>query len=245
MRTWARSRDWSALARRPLRDHRLPDRHRLPDDGSGASCDAPGARDALEAAVEALVMVADEPLSARRIAAAAGAGEADVQRALARLRMLYEDEGSAFRLEEVAGGYQLLTAPEFHPWLRRLGRGGPDLRLSSAARETLAVVAYRQPVMRAEIEAIRGVQSGDVLRTLMEKGLVRIAGRHDSLGRPALYGTTKLFLQMLGLKSLDELPRTGDLAAPSDSSGGATLPPKHAPSEEADNARDCSRPAGA
>ena len=89
----------------------------------------------------------------------------------------------------------------------RIKRTGADVRLSAATRETLAIVAYRQPIMRADIEAVRGVQCGDVLRLLMEKGLVRIAGRHDSLGRPVLYGTTKKFLQVFGLRSLKDLPQ--------------------------------------
>src|SRR5262249_41114239 len=112
---------------------------------------------------------------------------------------------------ELAGGFQLLTRPEFHPWLVRLRRSGADLRLSGAARETLAIVAYRQPIMRADVEAIRGVQCSEVLRQLMERGLIRIAGRDASLGRPVLYGTTKKFLQVFGLKSLRDLPQADQL----------------------------------
>ncbi len=112
-----------------------------------------------------------------------------------------------FRVEEVAGGFQLMTRAKFAPWLRRLYPAAPEVRLSPPAMETLAVVAYRQPVLRAEIEAIRGVQSGEVLRQLIERDLVRIAGRSNELGRPFLYGTTKQFLQVFGLRHLDELPR--------------------------------------
>ena len=122
-----------------------------------------------------------------------------------KLQGLYEKGGSAFALEELGGGFQLFSRSEFHPWLARLRHTHNDLRLSPAARETLAIVAYRQPIMRAVIEDIRGVQCSEVLRQLMEKGLVRIAGRDDSLGRPVLYATTKKFLQAFGLKSLDEL----------------------------------------
>jgi segregation and condensation protein B len=107
----------------------------------------------------------------------------------------------------VAGGFQLMTRPKFAPWLRRLYSASTEVRLSPPAMETLAVVAYRQPVLRAEIEAIRGVQSGEVLRQLIERDLVRIAGRSDELGRPFLYGTTRQFLQVFGLRHLDELPR--------------------------------------
>ncbi len=110
-------------------------------------------------------------------------------------------------MEEVAGGFQLMTRSKFAPWLRRLHSAPAEVRLSAPAMETLAVVAYRQPVLRAEIEAIRGVQSGEVLRQLIERDLVRIAGRSNELGRPFLYGTTKQFLQVFGLRHLDELPR--------------------------------------
>lgn len=225
---WVCHRDWRTRTRVAWRDSRLPDRYRLVGDDGGESGDDPGARDAVEAAAEALLAAAEEPLTARRIASAVRATEPAVCRALARLRKLYDEEGSAFRLVEVAGGYQLLSAPEYYPWVRRLRGTGPELRLSTAARETLAVVAYRQPVMRAEIEAIRGVQCDDVLRTLMDKGLVRVAGRHDSLGRPVLYGTTRQFLQLLGLKSLEDLPRTADQSPTSESkreNGPAGSPP--------------------
>ena len=169
-------------------------------------------RDAKLAAVEAALFAADEPLNARRLATAAALADgAEARRLVRKLQALYDKDGSAFQIEELAGGYQLLTRPEFHTWLIRLRRTGHDLRLSAAARETLAIVAYRQPIMRAEVEAIRGVQCGEVLRQLMEKGIVRIAGRHDSLGRPVLYGTTKKFLQVFGLKSLRELPQAEQL----------------------------------
>jgi len=173
------------------------------------------ARDAQLALVEAALFLADEPLAARRLASVAGLEDGTEARRLVRkLQALYDKDGTAFQVEELAGGYQLLTRPEYHPWLIRLRRTSNELRLSAAARETLAIVAYRQPIMRADIEAIRGVQCGDVVRLLMEKGLVRIAGRHDSLGRPVLYGTTRKFLQLFGLKSLHELPQAEQLRAP-------------------------------
>jgi segregation and condensation protein B len=106
----------------------------------------------------------------------------------------------------VAGGFQLLTRSKFAPWLRRLHATPVEVRLSGPAMETLAVIAYRQPVLRADIEAIRGVQSGEVLRQLIERDMVRIVGRSDELGRPFLYGTGKRFLQVFGLRHLDELP---------------------------------------
>ena len=173
-------------------------------------------RDTRLALVEAALLAADEPLTARRLATAAGLADgSEARRLVKRLHELYDLDGTAFQVEELAGGFQLLTRPEYHRWLARW-RSGQDLRLSAAARETLAIVAYRQPIMRADIEGIRGVQCGEVLRLLMEKGLVRIAGRHDSLGRPQLYGTTKKFLQIFGLKSLKDLPVVEQLRPPED-----------------------------
>jgi segregation and condensation protein B len=160
------------------------------------------------ALVEAALLAADEPLTPRRLASVTSLEDpARARRLVHQLQSLYEEEGSAFQVHELAGGFQLLTRPEYHPWLLRLRQSGHDLRLSPAARETLTIVAYRQPIMRADIEAVRGVQCGEVLRLLMEKGLVRIAGRHNSLGRPVLYGTTKKFLQLFGLRSLKDLPQ--------------------------------------
>jgi segregation and condensation protein B len=173
------------------------------------------ARDALLASVEAALFAADEPLTPRRLAAAAGLSEAaEARRQVRRLQALYDEAGSAFQVEEIAGGFQLLSRPEFHPWLVRLKRSGHEVHLSAALRETLAIVAYRQPIMRADIESIRGVHCGEVLRLLMEKGLIRIAGRDQSLGRPVLYGTSKKFLQLFGLKSLRELPHVEQLRPP-------------------------------
>jgi segregation and condensation protein B len=173
------------------------------------------ARDARLALIEAAFLAADEPLTLRRLAAAAGLTDSsEVRQLVQRLQSLYEQDGTAFQIEELAGGFQLLTRPEYHPWLARLRRAGNEMRLSAAARETLAIVAYRQPITRADVEAIRGVQSADMLHQLMEKGLVRIAGRDDSLGRPVLYGTTKKFLQAFGLRSLRDLPQAEDLVEP-------------------------------
>src|SRR5262249_52046183 len=122
------------------------------------------------------------------------------------LRELYRADDSAFQIEELAGGYQLLTRPEFHPWIARLRQSAPEAQLTAAARETLAIIAYRQPVTRADVESIRGVGSQDVLERLRERGRSRLAGRDDSLGRPTLYETTKKFLQLFGLRSLRDLP---------------------------------------
>jgi segregation and condensation protein B len=198
------------LPRRP-QNHRLPLAHRLAEEIRTAGPGDALARESSLALLEAALLAADEPLTARKLAQAAGLGDSkEARQLMRRLRELYDREGSAFQVEEVAGGFQLLTRPEFHPWLVRLRRAGQDLRLSPAARETLAIVAYRQPIMRADIEAVRGVYCGETLRLLMEKGLVRIAGRHDSLGRPVLYATTKKFLAVFGLRSLKDLPASDE-----------------------------------
>jgi segregation and condensation protein B len=205
------------LARRA--PDRLPGNQRLPavyrlgsGHGGEPAAQGPLARDPALALVEAVLLIADEPLTARRLALAAGLADGNEARRLVRkLQALYDQDGTAFQVEELAGGFQLLTRPEYHRWLVRLRRGGQDVRLTPAARETLAIVAYRQPLTRADIEAIRGVHCGDLLRLLMEKGLIRITGRHDSLGRPVLYGTTRKFLQVFGFKSLKDLPQAEGL----------------------------------
>jgi segregation and condensation protein B len=197
---------------RPV-NRRLPAIYRLaPTTAEDTAASSELGRTVALAMVEAVLFAADEPLPARRIAVAAGLKDAgEARRLVHQLRELLDRDGSAFQVEELAGGYQLLTRPEFHPWLTRLRRGSADLRLSAAARETLTIIAYRQPIARADLEGIRGVQSAELLGLLIEKGLVRITGRDDSLGRPMLYGTTKKFLQVYGLKSLDELPRAEEL----------------------------------
>jgi segregation and condensation protein B len=165
-------------------------------------------RDELLSRLEAVLLLAQNPLSSRKLAQLAALADGTKARTLVRiLNRLYDAEGSAFRVEEVAGGFQLLTRARFAPWLRRLHAAAAEVRLSTPAMETLAVVAYRQPVMRTEIEAIRGVQCDEVLRQLVDRDLVRIVGRSEELGRPLLYGTTRLFLQVFGLRHLDELPR--------------------------------------
>ena len=138
----------------------------------------------------------------------AGLADPTQARTLARrLNGQYDSNRHAFRIEEIAGGMQLLTRPQFAPWLRRLEHVPGEVLLSQGMLETLAIVAYRQPLLRAEIEAIRGVTCDEVLRQLMQRDIVRICGRQEDLGRPYLYGTTKRFLQLFGLQSLDSLPR--------------------------------------
>lgn len=200
----------------PPRNYRLPAVYRLvPSTAGDPAALGELARDAALARVEAALFAADEPLTARRLAQVAGLADGTEARRLVRkLQGFYDQDGTAFQVEEIAGGFQLLTRPEYHTWLARVRRPGTEVKLTAAARETLAVVAYRQPIMRADIEAIRGVQCSEVLRQLMERGLVRIVGRHDSLGRPVLYGTTKKFLQVFGLRSLNDLPQVEQLPPP-------------------------------
>lgn len=175
----------------------------------------PHARDPKLARVEACLLLADEPLPARKLAEAANLQDAsEARRLVDRLKVLYDADGTAFQIAERAGGYQLLTRTEYHPWLVRLRRTGHEVRLTSAALETLAVIAYKQPITRAEVEKVRGVACAELVRLLMEKGLVRVAGRDDSLGRPQLYGTTKRFLQAFGLNGLADLPAADALPPP-------------------------------
>ena len=129
-----------------------------------------------------------------------------VRKTIDELNSDYDGSDRAFRAEHVAGGWQLMTRPEYAPLLEHQHRQKQEFRLSQAALETLSIIAYRQPVMRAEIEAIRGVACGEVVRGLMERRLVKVAGRAEQLGRPLLYGTTPQFLKVFGLAATDELP---------------------------------------
>ncbi len=168
--------------------------------------------DARLSRLEAILFLAREPLNSRKLSQLAGLADGTEARTLVRaLNRQYDQRRTAFRVEQIAGGYQLLTRPQFAPWLRRLQHVPSETRLSAPALETLAVVAYRQPVLRADVEAIRGVSCGEILRQLMERDLVRIGGRSEELGRPYLYATTKRFLQTFGLHNLEELPRADTL----------------------------------
>ncbi len=172
----------------------------------------PHRRTPRQARVEAALLVADGALSARRIAQCAAlldAGEA--KQVVDELNAAYDDTASAFRIERVGAGYQMLTRPVFHRWLDRVHHRQERLKLSNSALETLAVVAYRQPITRADIEAVRGVAAAEMLKQLMERGLVKIVGEDDSLGRPYLYGTTRQFLEAYGLRSLEDMPLAENL----------------------------------
>jgi segregation and condensation protein B len=159
------------------------------------------------ARLEAVLFVADEPLPIKRLVQLATLADADEAQVLIdRLNRAYDTSDSTFRIEPVATGVRLLTRREFVSWLDKLHQRQATLKLTPPMLETLAIVAYRQPLTRADIEAIRGVQSAEMLKQLMERDLVRIAGEDDSLGRPFLYETTRKFLELYGLQSLDALP---------------------------------------
>ena len=180
--------------------------------------------------IEAALFASPEPLSAKRMANLLPEADAKSVHALVReLNDEYEAQGRAFRIEKVAGGYQLRTLPELAPMLRAL-RPSPPLRLSQAALETLAIVAYRQPITRAEVEHIRGVEAGPVLRSLLERHLVRVAGHREVPGRPLLYATSRRFLEVLGLNSLSDLPTLREMEALLAERGGEVE--AHAPEPE-------------
>jgi segregation and condensation protein B len=156
--------------------------------------------------IESLLFVADEPLSVAKLRAVLETADTnEIKTALHSLADRYEARGGGFGLSEVAGGWQLRTRPEYHDWIKRLLQPSPQ-RLSKAALETLAIVAYNQPIIRADVEHIRGVDCGGILRQLLERKLIRVLGRKEIPGRPLIYATSKLFLELFDLKDLKDLP---------------------------------------
>jgi segregation and condensation protein B len=169
-----------------------------------------------ESVIEAILFASDEPLSADRLVKIAefNGGVKQVKKCIETLNEQYQQSGRAFRIEEIAGGFQMMTLPEYNNWLKNLLRQRADNKLSPAALETLAIIAYKQPIIRADIESIRGVACGEMVRSLMYKGLVKIVGKAEVLGRPLLYGTTKKFLEVFGLSDLKDLPKAEELKQP-------------------------------
>jgi segregation and condensation protein B len=211
------------LAIPPRRPRRPPARRRLKRDPETTTPGEHCRSDDL-ARLEAALFVSRQPLSTRRLAKLARLPDGTKARALLRdLRRLHDESGAAFRVEQIAGGFQLLTRPALGPWVRRLLATPPENRLSAAALETLAIVAYRQPVTRAEIEAIRGVGCEEMLRQLLERDFVAIGGRTDDLGRPHVYQTTNRFLQAFGLARIEDLPRL-ESAGAADAEPAAEIP---------------------
>lgn len=167
---------------------------------------------------EAVLLFHRGPVNLRKLATLAGLADATEARTRIReMNAIYDQTGSALRVEEVAGGHQLMTRPGLAPWLRRIKHVPPPVHLGDAAMETLAIIAYRQPVLRADVEAIRGVACGELIRQLMQRDLVRISGRSEDLGRPYLYGTTPYFLQIFGLKNMGSIPALPGASIPDDS----------------------------
>lgn len=167
----------------------------------------------LPARVEAALMTSDRGMTSARVAEALGlkgAGPA-VEESIHELNEVYTRTGRSFRIEKVAGSFQVVTLPDYADVLDGLKRAKETNKLSASQLETLAIVAYKQPVLRADVESIRGSASGEVLRALMDRHLVKIVGRAEELGRPMLYGTTKQFLEVFGLGSLKDLPEVDQL----------------------------------
>jgi segregation and condensation protein B len=161
----------------------------------------------LKAILEAILFVSPEPMPVARLMSIVGTvSKAEVVQALEILRHDLEQLGRGIQLVQVAGGYRLVTKQEYGPWLKRMEKAKAAQKLSRSALESLAIIAYKQPLVRAEIEEIRGVETSGVLRTLCERKLVRIVGRKDVPGRPIMYGTTKFFLEHFGLQDLSQLP---------------------------------------
>ena len=171
--------------------------------------------DEVKRIVEALLFAVQEPISVRKICEVVEDVEAkEIREVIQQLREEYDTHDRVFQIEEIANGFQLLSRPEYHEWISKIRKKSGESKLSQQALETLSIIAYKQPIIRADIEAIRGVQSGQMIRTLIEKGLVKITGRDEVLGRPLLYGTTTKFLDHFGLKSIKDLPKVEDLEMP-------------------------------
>jgi len=168
--------------------------------------------------IEAMLVSSDRPLKPSAIVDALAVhldrpvAVPIVVEAISRLNGLYDEQERAFRIEEISGGYRLMTRSKFAPIVAAMHRARATSRLSKPALETLSIIAYRQPITRAELESIRGVACGEVVRTLMDRRLVKITGRAEELGRPMLYGTTRQFLDTFGLASVKDLPKPEDLA---------------------------------
>jgi segregation and condensation protein B len=169
-------------------------------------------KDNLHRIIEALLFASDVPLTMDKLKDALGGENAKkVRNALNRLEKFYDSSGSAVKLTELAGGFQLISREEYAPFVQQLYRGRSSPRLTQRALETLAIIAYKQPITKQEMEAIRGVNVDGVVKTLLERNLIKIEGRQKAPGNPLLYGTSKFFLQYFGLKSLADLPKLKEI----------------------------------
>lgn len=165
----------------------------------------------LKKALECMLFVTPQPLSVQHVAECLNIDELEIERAIHELRLDMADRG--LQIVRVAGGYQMCTRPEYADYISALLKP-VRTRLSRAALETVAIIAYRQPITQPEIDAVRGVNSDGVIKTLLERNLIRQVGRRDTVGRPILYGTTEEFLNYFGLNDLSELPELGDIQLP-------------------------------
>ncbi len=167
----------------------------------------------LKMIIEALLYAAEKPLSVKEIRGVlSDAKESEIKGALEDLRKEYESLERSFTLREVANGYQFISRSEYAPYIMKMLQKSPS-RLSKAAMETLAIIAYKQPILRHEIERFRGVDVGGILRTLLEKGLIKIMGRKNLPGRPLIYGTSKRFLEVFDLNNISDLPKLKEIKA--------------------------------
>jgi segregation and condensation protein B len=188
-----------------------------------------------EQIVEAVLFASDAPLRSDEIARADESLDEDiVEQAIQDLRTFYLESERAYDLLELAEGYQILTRPEYVPYLDRFDTVPRPSRLSGPALEALAIIAYRQPIGRLEVEYIRGVGSSGVIRTLQDRGLVEVVGRAEGLGRPLLYGTTSRFLEHFGFQSLEDLPRPEELPVVLRERSSPILPEEDEADEEED-----------
>lgn len=167
---------------------------------------------ALAQIVEAILMCSRNPMTSKKIAAGVvGATDKEVDEAIQELNQFYIDQQRSFRIFEIAGGYQMRTDALFDPWLKEIYTKNKIETLTPSTLETLAIVAYKQPITKSEVDSIRGVDSSGHIRNLLEKDMVEVKGKSDELGNPNLYGTTKRFLEIYGLNSLEDLPNLSDL----------------------------------
>jgi segregation and condensation protein B len=164
-----------------------------------------------KALLEAILFIAGEPVPVKRLQDTTGLSTGEITTLMAELMKDYRERGGGLQVVEVAEGYQMVTNPQLSEYLQRFATEERKIKLSDAALETLAIVAYRQPITKAEIEQIRGVSSDGVIKGLLERRLIKVVGRKDVPGRPRLYGTTREFLQFFGLKDLSELPPMREL----------------------------------
>lgn len=176
----------------------------------------------MKSILEALLFASEKPLTieqARKVIE--DIESVQVRAFFEELKSEYETAGRGVRIAEIAGGYQMITAPDYGSWLRRLFKDRNTEKLSGPALETLAIIAYKQPLTRREIEALRNVNADGVVRTLLDKSLIRVCGRRKVAGRPIVYGTTRQFLEYFGLRTLEDLPRAAELSIINDRLGGA------------------------